>query len=274
MLADWSKLLGVVVLFTASYSGQVYSYPHDNRNNDQEQPWEISALLVAGERYSPLVGNPESILNLTGAINLTYYGEHFFVDDGLGYTLFNDSHLMVNLIANSTEDFVLFNDKVFDTDIPELGGLSDRRASIDGGVEILFDGTWGEVEFQAETDLLARHNGQLVEASYAYTFNFDRFEIRPQIGFIWKSDKYVDYYYGVSSGEQMLGRPAYKGKSGFDWDAVIEAKYAITDEWNAVGWLYYELGSKGITDSPLVEKNHYREHFIGIEWVRPFSIEF
>lgn len=256
-----------------AYSGGVLAYPREDKLQASEHPWEISIAADAVARHSPLVGSPRQRSRGQFTANLQYYGERFFIDGEVGYTLLNEEHMMFNLIASPAEDFILFNDSVFNNDkISELDGLEDRKFALNGGVELLFDGDWGEGEVQFETDLSRRHKGQSLALNYGYTLTGISWEFRPQIGLMWRSGNYVDYYYGVRDSEVTPERPAYTGKPTWDWTFLIEARYRMAKEWYLVGIYYYEKGGAGIVDSPLLEKNYYSENSIGIEWVRPFSI--
>ena len=267
----WFTLLALVFCYCPS---QANSYPREDRKIQDEHAWEITGAVDYVVRKNPLAGLPEQARNGQVLFNLRYYGERFFIDGEIGYTLFVDDHLMINLISGPSEDWLLFNDDIYDMDIPELEGLNKRRFSMNGGVEILFDGKFGEGELQVETDISGRHHGQSVFLNYGYTFGNSQWEIRPQIGAIWKSSDFVDYHYGVSPTEARPGRPEYQGRAGVDWTALLESRYALAKEWNLVGIVYYEKGASGIVDSPIVEKDYYLEYSVGVEWVRPFSVNF
>lgn len=255
-------------------AGSVQAYPREDKLQASEYPWEISFSADSVVRKSPLVGSPQQHARQQYITQLRYYGEHLFVDGEVGYTLRNEEHLMFNLIASPAEDFILFNDSWFKINqTPELDGLHDRRFAANGGVELLFDGDWGEGEVQLETDLTHRHNGQTLALNYGYTFTGYSWEIRPQLGAMWRSGNYVDYYYGVHSDEVIPGtRPAYKGVPTWDLTFSLEARYRFAKEWYLVGTYYYERGGAGITNSPLLDKKFYTENTIGVEWIRPFRI--
>ena len=261
------------LFYSAGYSPGSQAYPREDKLQASEHPWEISVSADSVVRKSPLIGNPEQHKRQQYIAQLHYYGERFFVDGELGYTLRNEEHMMFNLIASPAEDYILFNDNWFNiSDTPELDGLRERKFAVNGGFELLFDGNWGEGEVQLETDLTRRHKGQTLALNYGYTFTGYSWEIRPQLGLMWRSGNYVDYYYGVHDNEVRPGRPEYAGIPTWDWNFLIESRYRFAKEWYLVGIYYFERGGAGIVNSPLLDKKFYTENSIGVEWIRPFSI--
>jgi len=257
----------------AAHAPNLRAYPREDKLQASEHPWEISVSADSVLRKSPLTGNPAQHRRQQYIAQLHYYGERFFIDDELGYTLRNEEHMMFNLIASPAEDAILFHDSWFDVSkTPELQGLRDREIALNGGVELLFDGAWGEGEVQLETDMTGLHKGQSLALNYGYTLTGYSWEIRPQLGLMWRSGNYVDYYYGVHEDEVRADRPAYKGIPTWDWNFQVEARYRFAKEWYLVGIYYYERGGAGIVNSPLLEKKFYTENSIGVEWIRPFSI--
>jgi len=223
-------------LLLAGFSLEAQAYPREDKLQASELPWEISVSADYVSRKNPLVGSPAQASRGVYNAQLRYYGEHLFIDGELGYTLLNEEHMMFNLIASPAEDFILFYDKWFDiNETPELDGLRERKLAVNGGVELLFDGAWGEGEIQLETDVTGRHNGQSLTLNYGYTLTGYAWELRPQIGAIWRSGNYVDYYYGVHDGEQRAGRPLYQGKPAWDWTFLLEGRYRFAKEWYLVG---------------------------------------
>jgi len=262
-----------VFVCNSGYSPNAEAYPREDKLQASEHPWEISVSADSVVRKSPLVGEPDQHARQQYIAQLRYYGDHFFVDGEVGYTLLNEEHMMFNLIASPAEDFILFSDKWFKVgDTPQLAGLRDRDLAANGGVELLFDGDWGEGEVQLETDLSGKHKGQSLALNYGYTLTGYAWEFRPQVGLMWRSGNYVDYYYGVHEDEVRPGRPSYRGKPTWDWTFLIETRYRFAKEWYLVGIYYYERGGDGIVNSPLIDKKFYTENSIGVEWIRPFSI--
>lgn len=251
-----------------------FANSREDRTAHDDHTWEISASIDYGLGESPLVGSPEQSQRVQESIYLHYYGERFFVDDEIGYSLFENEQVMVNLVSGPSEDYFLFDKDFFDLNRPELQGLKKRRFNMNGGIEVLFDNPYGEFEFQLETDLARLHKGQSIFLNYGLSFANKNWELRPQIGAVWKSQKYVDYYYGVSADEVTEDRPFYRGTASLDWTALLEARYGLTREWKMVGIFYYEKGGAGIVDSPIVAKDHYLQYSIGVEWSRPFSVNF
>lgn len=244
------------------------------RDNNDEHAWEFNPELFIAHRSNPLIGSPGPDDKLDFNLNISYYGENFFFDEAIGYTLSQNDHYMFSLIASPVEDFVLFSEDFFETDkVPELQGLEERKFGINAGVELLIDGDWGDIALQVQTDLLGTHNGHVIDLAYAHTFNGSKWQIRPQLGVVWKSSNYVDYFYGISPSEASATLPEYTAGAALNPYFFLEAKYFLVPEWNLLAGYYVQHGDDSISDSPLVVKDRFLETYVGIEWVKPFSID-
>ncbi|MFV2056056.1 MAG: MipA/OmpV family protein [Thiohalomonadales bacterium] len=245
------------------------------RDSYNEHAWEFNPQIFIAHPNNPLIGNPEPVSVLDFNLRLSYYGERFFFDDAIGYTLFQNEQYMFNLLASPTEDFILFDKDFFKTgDVPALAGLDSRKMSINGGVELLVDGSWGDIALQIQTDLLGIHTGHIVDIAYAYSFYSGKWVVRPQIGMVWKSDNYVDYYYGVSPSEASAILPAYTANSALNTYFFLETRYQLFPSWNLIAGYYIQKADDSIANSPLLIRDNYEDVYVGIEWIKPFSIQF
>ena len=244
-----------------------------DKEEDDEYEWEIRPKTYLAYRSNPLIGRPKAKRIISSDIDISYYGENFFFDDVLGYTLYVNDSFMFNSIASVTEDFILFNEFTYKIDdVPELRALRERVPSLNGGMEFMVNGKWGELTMQLQTDLLSVHQGHIADFTYAQIFSGDKWDIRPTVGVIWKSSKYVDYYYGVSAEDaNATSLPEYEGRAALNWYISIEARYQINDAWNFVTGYYVQYADDGMADSPLMESDRYIEALAGVEWVKRFN---
>jgi outer membrane scaffolding protein for murein synthesis (MipA/OmpV family) len=81
------------------------------------------------------------------------------------------------------------------------------------------------------------------------------FGVTPRLAAEWVDSNYVDYYYGVTAGEVMAGRPSYQGVSTVNTEAGIRLDWRPALNHS----VFVDLGATrmggGIQDSPLVEKS-------------------
>ena len=66
-----------------------------------------------------------------------------------------------------------------------------------------------------------RHDGQEIDLTYRYRFDFGDWMISPFATFSWLDDDITGYYYGVSPAEATPGRPAYAPDAAFNTEFGI-----------------------------------------------------
>ncbi|MCL5281869.1 MAG: MipA/OmpV family protein, partial [Planctomycetes bacterium] len=79
----------------------------------------------------------------------------------------------------------------------------------------------------------------------------------------WKSEKLVDYYYGVRPNEARPERPAYEGKQAFDPFLRLVIRHGLTKHWSLFTDAQYEWLAREIADSPIVSKDHQLSLTVG-----------
>lgn len=139
-----------------------------------------------------------------------------------------------------------------------------RGVAVDGGIELIYGGDWGDIQIQALSDWSFTHKGFEFWASYAYYWRFGNWRLSPSIGLNWKSSDLLDYYYGVRESEATSSRPAYHAASGFNSFARLSLAYRFNDNWSIVGVAEYENLSRSIRHSPIVDRDNIETLFIGL----------
>jgi len=245
-----------------------------DENNDDEYAWEFRPRLFVVDRSNPLIGRPGPDTKVDIDIRLSYYGEHFFIDDVIGYTWFDNGKLMFSSIASVSDEYVLFSESNFKVeDVPELSKLDKREPIYTVGVELLYTSDWGEVALQVQSGSLGEETGHKADLRYSRTFIFKGWEIRPEFGILWLNDDYANYFYGVSSSDSAAtSLPEYETGSAINEYFLLETRYKIASEWNFIAGYYVQIGDNSITDSPLLVANKFRETYVGIEWVARFNL--
>lgn len=147
---------------------------------------------------------------------------------------------------------------------PESVEIPKRSFAIDGGLEIMYTDTWGDLQLQILSDISFTHKGFEVWASYAYPWKHGNWRVVPSVGINWKNSNLLDYYYGVRNSEANFSRPAYKASSGFNSFAKLSVSYRINDNWGIVGVAEYESLSRSIRHSPIVDRQGIETLFIGV----------
>lgn len=136
----------------------------------------------------------------------------------------------------------------------DLKQLDDRKSSINAHASYMHITPYGGLKAKISTDVLGRHQGQVLTLSHLSKFNKDNWTIHPEFGAAWHSKKYNQYYYGVSDAQsEQSGVPSYQAKSGFSPFANVTASYKLTDQISVFGNQRVEWLSSGQKNSPMTD---------------------
>jgi outer membrane protein len=194
---------------------------------------------------------------------LSYVGESLYViGPRAGYNLFKNRTISVNLAASYEFSGEAFDDSRF------LEGMDNRRDTLMAGLDasMRLIGPWS-LDADALTDTLGRHDGQKLALTLKRSFRGNRWGLTPELGLVWNSGTYNDYYYGVRAREATDARPAYKPSDSFEPYAGILFRTEITSNWIALASLRWELLSDEVQDSPIIDKQGVYSTFIGLSYI-------
>lgn len=181
----------------------------------------------------------------------SYQGERLSLGFGsVGYALTKSDRFRI-----AAEGQLRFDG--YDPDDSEaLSGLEQRDLTLDAGFSITSNNEWGIASLKVMGDALGVHDGYEISASYQYPLQFERWTIVPSIAANWPSDELVEYFYGVTLAEATADRPAYNGKSVLNVSAGLNLLYQLTDNWEVIGGGEVTRLGDGITDSPIINREH------------------
>lgn len=176
------------------------------------------------------------------------WGPLFIRGPGIGYSFYQDSKL--ELAAVLSLDFVSNTDR---GDSSQLSDMGDLNEILLGGFEASYEEDWGEIDFAFGIDVLGEHDGYQLEFSYSYPFALGPWQLEPEAGLVWFSKEVTNYYYGVSRQYVRPDRLFYDPDSSFRYGFEVEATYPFAKHHAIQLEASYELYSKDITDSPIVD---------------------
>lgn len=264
----------------------------------QERSWEFGLSVGYGQRTNPLANSSD--IPLYAVFNMAWYGDWLFFDNGdLGLNFYENDQLSLNLISHVNNErgvFEWFNKGVRIFGFPSASGTSnfdnepstassqvpgdpsemeetpilieipDRNIAVDIGGEIMYANNWGEVQLQLLSDISFQHKGFEIWAAYSYPWHYGNWSFVPSVGFVWKSKRLLDYYYGVRDDEVQEGLPAYRAKSGTNAFVRLTATYRLSQHWGIVGVFEYESLNASIQNSPLIDSESIETYFIGLTY--------
>lgn len=261
--------------------------PQDFPSQDPDaysSPWRVGFGAGYGQRTNPLINSDN--INIYGIVQLSYFGDHFFFDNGdIGWFMADGPDWSANLIAGVGGErsfFSTLNDNPVGFAPDGHTGINgqpsnhddhskypepeapDRDYVIDGGLELLYQWHESELQVQLLTDISDKHHGQEVWVSWALPQQWGRFSFHPSIGVTWMSADTANYYYGVKESEAQPGLPAYDVNDAFNYFARLSMSYRLTEHWQLVSVLQYEQLADDIADSPSVVDDHVVTSFLGL----------
>lgn len=227
-----------------------------------------SSCLLAGElQLGAAVINSHSAIQGKSAETkvlpvIIYQGEKLsFIYDTLAYRLFTSDSLSIAVTAKQRRE------KFEIKDSEALTGMEKRDNSIDMGINIQLDKSWGTLELAASGDVSSTYDGYQVKASYSYPWIKDRWLLKPAVGISYLNQQLTDYYYGVKNSEQNVNRPAYSGKAGINSFIEITFFYQLSEKWRFIAGTAYVYLDDAIRNSPIVNENHESSAFTAITYL-------
>jgi MipA family protein len=145
-----------------------------------------------------------------------------------------------------------------------LDGLEDRRFTVDAGVGLSWQTSWGSLSATWVTDMLGRHKGFETEFAYALWFPWKGFDVIPSAGVRCRSSDLTSYYYGVEDDKALSGRPSYKAGSAIDPFVRIAMKKRLAGRLSMLGAVQCEWFDNEIRDSPVVDRAYNASLLFGL----------
>jgi len=188
-----------------------------------------------------------------------YEGKYFFFRGTAGGVHFvNNENWEVNLYGR-------YRFQKLDPDSNEFyEGLTERKQTLDAGLQIISTRPWGDLKLGWITDTLNRHNGQEVELTYRYNFHAGPWSISPFIRLSWQDANLTNYYFGVSEDEQSLpDRPAYLPGESQWFSFGLNTAWQASDRVTLFGNFGFGGTDSDVINSPLIEESGFSTVFVG-----------
>lgn len=257
-----------------------------------EKSWRFGVGLGYGQRTNPLIQSED--IPVVVDLDIAWFGERWFFDNfDLGFTLLDHSRFTTNVVARLNSDraffgktntrYVNFSLTAGGAQVPLVpppttpspgAGFSDpvelkvpdRDYAVELGLEMLFDGEWGDATLRAFHDVSGTHEGYELSADYSYRWVRGRFSIAPSVGLAYKSAALSDYYWGVHADEVLPSLQGYEVKGGLGWEAGLRASYYVTKSMRLALSANYERLQYSVAQSPIVAEPDVIGYFAGLAW--------
>lgn len=139
-------------------------------------------------------------------------------------------------------------------DAPILSGMNERSGGGWMGGAITLKTDFAKITLEALGDVSGKSNGRQAALKFERDFRSGSFMLTPHAAIRYADNKYVNYYFGVTSSEATTYRSTYEGTSTVNYQIGLRTSYTFDRKQT----VFLEANStalgKGITDSPLVDK--------------------
>lgn len=149
-------------------------------------------------------------------------------------------------------------------DAPVLNGMSRRKGGFWAGAKVEWKNDVADLSAEWLADASSNSKGQQFSLGLERTWHVGRHVmLTPRVAATWQDRKYVDYYFGVRSGEAAAGRPAYAGKSGTSAEVGLRAIYMFDPQHSVFVDAAVSSLAKAAKDSPLVDRSNDNRVLLG-----------
>lgn len=196
-----------------------------------------------------------------------YEGDRLFLHaNRAGIKLINEGDRIKTGIGQRLDLFVeqrLEGHPIGDNLPPSLAGMAPRDSGIDLGLSYRYSQRWGTLQAELVRDVGNTSRGSEARLGYSYDWRSGGLLLRPTISVSFRDAKLNNYYYGVTAGEAIAGRPAYAPGSGVNSQIGLYASYDISQRWRLLGGVSATYLDKTIKNSPIVQKRVLPAVYIG-----------
>jgi len=139
------------------------------------------------------------------------------------------------------------------SDSKYLKGMQERETTIEGGLAFsaLYKDSY--IEMMLLTDILDRYDSWLFKTEIGDKYTIKKFSFYPSIIVSYQSDKFVDYYYGVTSDEATKQREEFTPNGGLQIGMQTYIKYPLTDSLATLINLRMDMIPYSAFNSPIIE---------------------
>lgn len=186
---------------------------------------------------------------------IAYEGERVYIRDlSLGLKLYEPGPLELSV-------FLAYDPQNFDPGDSgdfRLRRLDHRRESLLAGGRARWESPVGDFDLSLAGDVSGHSQGLLGRLAYQRSFDFDRLRLTPRAGLYWASEKYNDYYFGVSRREaDKSGLKQYQAGAGVSPFLGLGLSLGLdeAEHWRLFGYGEVAALPRAVKDSPMVDRS-------------------
>lgn len=268
----------------------------DNDGYVETDQWHVSLAIGLGQKSNPLIGGED--LPLVILPEIAYYGESVYFDNGdLGYTFVDNETFSFGILARLNIERAFFSrlhpsnilisaqvadqvtsgevcidctgedDTAFNVSLPSIDDLSKRKYAIDAGVSFVWHvSDSAMLSFELMQDVSSVYKGQNAQIEYSQRQRIGELKLGASVGLRFKSQKQIDYYYGLDEQDSVNPIFFYRAKAAVQPYVKLTGIYPLSEKWSLVGLARVSHLGSAMTDSPVVEDNVTSTVYLGASY--------
>ena len=195
---------------------------------------------------------------------LNYEGKYAYVREyAVGAKLVNLKFLEISAFVEY--DYTGFRSKK--SSDRQLRELSNRHYSANAGIGARLITPYGMFHASGAQNILGHSKGLTGLVGYMTSLEYKALEFIPSIGMQWSSNRYNDYYYGISDNESLKsGLDSYRAGGGASPYAGGVICYSLTDSWEIYSSGELVFLSSAIKNSPMVSRTNTYNLMLGLAY--------
>lgn len=155
-----------------------------------------------------------------------------------------------------------------DSDDARMKRLEDRDGSFFINATYAWRSQFGQVSAGIGADISGKSEGFMSDVNWMKRFDVAGFGVTPQVGVVFTSDKFNDYYYGISKAESARsGFKAYSADAGVSPYFRLIGDYRITERISVYAEGTIRMLSDEIKDSPMVDRSYAYGFGAGVSYL-------
>lgn len=156
-----------------------------------------------------------------------------------------------------------------------LPGSSRNKVTLDAGVKVGLDGTFGTVSLEALHDVTDIANGMELKLGYSYSFASRKLRLTPNVGVVWQDKDLANYLWGTTVGQQarMIEKgsdvvlPVFQPDTPvMNFEAAVMAVYDLSDSVSMIAFVNATRLDKDIRVSPAIDRNYQVSTGLGVAY--------
>ncbi|SFB91519.1 MipA/OmpV family protein [Pseudoalteromonas denitrificans] len=271
-------LMCLIALFstmTTNASNRLYADNELEPTQGFDWDWSFGASHFIQDSYLISTDSFEQGLELDLNLAISYNKFYLDLDNTqisgtflLGYSLIDKYDWGLDIIGTNFQKGFSESGYNYDDDIkPDLAGISTREYDFNIGMRLSRRFKDTQVSFELLKDISGAHDSWLFNSFISRIQIWKNWEFRTAAGINIYSEKFTQYYYGISPEEERSFRAQYRPDNGFSALIEFHAEYPLSEHWVFMSGILSTWFSGAIGNSPIITQSYQHKAKVGVRYV-------